>query len=90
MKAFKINKIKQLEMVNRDIKQKTTERKLRQGIEGCVYFIDKVMEGLLKEVILPFLSPGDLPDPGIELASLVSPALAGRFCATWEALRGRG
>ena len=25
---------------------------------------------------MPFLSPGDLPDPGIEL---VSPALAGRF-----------
>ena len=23
--------------------------------------------------------PGDLPDPGIELASLMSPALAGRF-----------
>ena len=28
---------------------------------------------------LPFLSPGDLPDPGIELASLASPALADRF-----------
>ena len=33
-------------------------------------------------------SPGDLPDPGIELASLTSPTLAGRFfttSATWEA-----
>ena len=32
--------------------------------------------------------PGDLPDPGIEPASLTSPALAGRFfttSATWEA-----
>ena len=28
---------------------------------------------------LPFPSPWDLPDPGIELPSLVSPALAGRF-----------
>ena len=28
---------------------------------------------------LPFLSPGDLSDPGIELASPVSPALAGEF-----------
>ena len=28
---------------------------------------------------LPFPSPGDLPDPGIEFASLVSPALAGRL-----------
>ena len=31
---------------------------------------------------MPFPSPGDLPDPGIELASLVSPALAGRFFTT--------
>ena len=34
-------------------------------------------------------SPGDLPNPGIEPASLVSPALAGRFftaSATWESL----
>ena len=28
---------------------------------------------------LPFLSPGNLPNPGIRLASLASPALAGRF-----------
>ena len=28
---------------------------------------------------LPFPPPGDLPDPGIELASPLSPALAGRF-----------
>ena len=28
---------------------------------------------------LPFPSPGDLPDPGIEPASLMSPVLAGRF-----------
>ena len=28
---------------------------------------------------LAFPSPGDLPDPGIESGSLVSPALAGRF-----------
>ena len=26
---------------------------------------------------LPFPSPRDLPDPGIELASVISPALAG-------------
>ena len=38
---------------------------------------------------LPFPTQGDLPDPGIEHASLVSPALAGGFfttSATWEAL----
>ena len=39
---------------------------------------------------LPFLSPGDLPDPGIEPVSLTSPALAGGFfttSTTWEALK---
>ena len=38
---------------------------------------------------LPCPSPGNLPDPGIEPASLKSPALAGRFFTTsaiWEAL----
>ena len=33
--------------------------------------------------------PGDLPDPGIECVSLMSPALAGGFfttSATWEVL----
>ena len=37
---------------------------------------------------LPCHPPGDLPDPGIEPSSLMSPALAGRFFtsgATWEA-----
>ena len=36
---------------------------------------------------LPFPSPGDLPDPGIEPVTLVSPALAGGFLTastTWE------
>ena len=37
---------------------------------------------------LPCPPPGDFPDPGIELTSLTSPALAGGFFttpATWEA-----
>ena len=37
---------------------------------------------------LPFPSPGDLPNPVMELMSLASPALAGGFfttSATWEA-----
>ena len=36
---------------------------------------------------LPFPSPGDLSDPGIEPNSLMSPALAGEFftiSATWQ------
>ena len=42
--------------------------------------------------VLPFPTPGDLPDPWIKPTSLVSPALAGRFfttSATWEA-QGEG
>ena len=37
---------------------------------------------------LPYPPPGDLSDPGIEPASLMSPSLAGGFfttSATWEA-----
>ena len=37
---------------------------------------------------LPFPSPGDLPNPGMKPASLMSPALAGRLFTTgttWEA-----
>ena len=37
---------------------------------------------------LPFPSPGDLPDPGIEPMSLTFPAFSGRFfttSTTWEA-----
>ena len=36
---------------------------------------------------VPFPPPGDLPDPGIEPMSLMSPALVGRFFTardTWE------
>ena len=39
---------------------------------------------------LPCPSPGDLPDPGIEPTTLMSPALAGGFfatSATWETQR---
>ena len=42
---------------------------------------------ILKCVAVPS-SRGDLPDPGIELVSVMSPPLAGRFfttSATWEA-----
>ena len=40
---------------------------------------------------LPLPPPGDLPDPGVEPSSVVSPALAGGFLttsATWDALSG--
>ena len=48
-----------------------------------VYLTDTVGSGL------PFLTPGDLPNPGIKPVSLRSPALAGEFfttSATQEAL----
>ena len=35
-----------------------------------------------KSAGMPFPTPGDLPDPGIKLASLGSPALVGRFFTT--------
>jgi len=38
---------------------------------------------------LPYPSPGDLPDPGIEPMSLMSPTLVGGFfttSTTWETL----
>ena len=41
---------------------------------------------------LPCPSPWDLPDPGIKLTSLMSPALAGGFFTTstiWEAKLGQ-
>ena len=41
---------------------------------------------------LPFPSPGDLPDSGIEPTSFIPPVLAGRFfttSATWEAFQNK-
>ena len=41
---------------------------------------------------LPFLSPGDLPDPEIKPASFMSPALAGGFfttSVTWQIRGGK-
>ena len=41
--------------------------------------------GILQARILEWVAfppPGDLPDPGTELVSLASPALAGRFFTT--------
>ena len=49
------------------------------------------IHGILQARILEWVampSPGDPPDPGIELTSLTSPALAGGFfttSSTWEA-----
>jgi len=43
------------------------------------------VHGILQARILEWvaiLPPGDLPDPGIEPMSLLSPALAGRFFTT--------
>ena len=48
-------------------------------------FQAKILEWI---AILPFPTPGDLPNQGIEPESLAFPALAGRFFttnATWEA-----
>ena len=53
------------------------------------------LHGILQARILEWVvisSPGDLPDPGIEPTSLISPALADRFfitSTTWEALQNK-
>ena len=39
---------------------------------------------------LPFPSPGDLPDPGVEPTSFTSPTLAGRFFTTSAKYRKLG
>ena len=38
---------------------------------------------------MPFPSPRDLPDPGIEPRSLISPALAGRLFTASQVLPGK-
>ena len=46
---------------------------------------DSSVHGIFQAKVLgglPFPAPWDLPDPGIELMSLVSPALAGGFFTT--------
>ena len=55
-----------------------------QGLLSVEFSSHEYWHGLL------FPIPEDLPDPGIEPASLVSPALAGRFftaSSTWEPSR---
>ena len=53
---------------------------------------DSSVRGILQARILKWVampSPGDLPDPGINPPSLMSPALVGGFftrSATWEAI----
>ena len=46
-----------------------------------VSFFHGIMQARILGV-LPFPSPGDLPNPGIEPTSLMSPPLAGRFFTT--------
>ena len=71
-----------------------------KSLQSCLILCDSVhysspgssVHGILQARILEWVampSSSDLPDPGIEPMSLMSPALAGRFfstSATWEAL----
>ena len=61
-----------------------------KSLQLCLSLCDTGLwpTGLLCPWDPPCPPPRDLPDPGIELASLMSLALAGRFftiSATWEA-----
>ena len=51
----------------------------REGWHAAVHGVTKSWTWLSDWTELLFPTPGDLPDPGIEAASLVSPALAGGF-----------
>ena len=56
----------------------------RQGPLSMGFFRKEYWSGL------PCPPPGDIPDPGIEQATLTSPALVGRFftCTIWKAPNG--
>ena len=70
-----------------------------KSLQSCLILCDPVdnsppgssVHGIFRQEYWSRLScppPGDLPDPGIELASLMSPALAGgsfTTSTTWEA-----
>ena len=66
-----------------------------KSLESCLTLCDPMdcsppdssVHGILQARVLgwlPFPSPEDLPNPGTEPVSLMSPALSGRFF-TWEA-----
>ena len=69
-------------------------------VQSCLTLCDPVncslpgssVHGILQARVLEWIAilpPGDLPNPGIEPMSLMSPALAGRFfttSTTWETL----
>ena len=70
-----------------------------ESLQSCPALCDPMdcspgssVQGVLQARILDWIAvppPGDLPDPGVEPVSLVSPAFAGRFLVTsasWEAL----
>ena len=73
-----------------------------KSIQSCPTLCDTMgssppvssVHGILQARILEWIAmplPGDLPKPGIELASLMSPTLAGMFLTastTWEARAG--
>ena len=54
------------------------------GSSVCEFSRQKILE----QVVI--LAPGDLPDPGVEPASLASPVLAGRFFTTAPPGKPRG
>ena len=72
---------------------------LAKSLQSCLTLCDPVdcsppassVHGILQQEywsVLPGPPPEDLPDPGIDPGSLMSPALAGRFfttSTTWEA-----
>ena len=78
-----------LEVLVSEVKQKTINKTMCSVASNCLP--GSSVRGIFQTRML--FIPGNLPDPGIELVSLVSPELAGRFfttSTTWEAVKIKG
>ena len=76
----------QADALTSDLVAKSCPTLATHGLIACQASLSVGFSGQEYWSVLSFLSPGDLPDPGIETAS---PALGGRFfttsTTTWEA-----
>ena len=85
MKVYQTNEIKNIALLGNDGAGKTTLTEALLFESGIIKRRGRITA---KNTVSAFPPPGDLSNPGIRQASLMSPAMAGRFfttSATWEA-----
>ena len=78
-----------LEVLVSEVKQKKINKRMCSVTSNCLP--GSSVHGIFQARML--FIPGNLPDPGIELVSLTSPELAGRFfttSTTWEEVKIKG